>query len=273
MYINKIKLANWKNFTDIDINLTERTFIVGPNASGKSNLLDVFRFLRDITREGGGLQEAVKLRGGLSKIRCLSARAPRTDVEIEIEISDTGKTNSIWKYALGLTQRGRGAVGETKVVIRYEKVWKDNVLKLDRPNQVDMEDDQLLQYTHLEQPTANSGFRELADFFKSIDYQHIIPQIIRNPQSFLKSGNVEEFYGRDLFEKMSKMNKTIRESQLKKIESALKTAVPNLKNNLILNLLFNMFADRHTESPFNLTVFYHLLARRCVQYMGRVTSV
>lgn len=50
-------------------------------------------------------------------------------------------------------------------------------------------------------------------------------------------------------------------------------AVPNLKNYLILNLLFNMFADRHTESPFNLPVFYHLLARRCVQYMGRVTVV
>ncbi|MBN2364202.1 AAA family ATPase [candidate division WOR-3 bacterium] len=231
MYISRIKLNNWKNFTDVDISLAERTFIVGPNASGKSNLLDVFRFLRDVAREGGGLQEAVKLRGGLSKIRCLSAHGSKSDVKIEIEINDSGKNNLTWKYALGLTQRGGGAVGETKAVIRHERVWNSEKQLLDRPDEKkDGKDEELLQYTHLEQPTANSKFRELADFFKTIDYQHIIPQIIRNPQSFQKTSNSEEFYGRDLFEKMSKMNKKVRDSQLKKIEKALKTAVPNLKN-------------------------------------------
>jgi predicted ATPase len=230
MFISNIKLTNWKNFNTIDIFITERTFIVGPNASGKSNLLDVFRFLRDISREGGGLQEGVRLRGGLSKIRCLSARAPKTDVEIEIQISDTNENKPLWKYALGLTQKGGGAVKETRAIIRYEKVWQKDKILINRPNNADQEDDELKQYTHLEQPTANSSFRELADFFKSIDYQHIIPQIIRNPHSFQKSGNTEEFYGRDLFEKMSKMPKKTRESQLKKIETALKSAVPNLKN-------------------------------------------
>ncbi len=232
MFISRLKLTNWKNFNTVDISLTERTFIVGPNASGKSNLLDVIRFLRDISREGGGLQEGVRLRGGLSKIRCLSSRAPKTDVEIEIHINENDKDNPVWKYALGLTQKGGGAVKPTRSIIRYEKVWDINGnLLLDRPDPgKDGQDEELLQYTHLEQPTANSSFRDLADFIKSIDYQHIIPQIIRNPQSFQKSANTEEFYGRDLFEKMSKMNKKVRESQLNKIESALKTAVPNLKN-------------------------------------------
>lgn len=235
MFISRIKLTNWKNFTDVDISLAERTFIVGPNASGKSNLLDVFRFLRDIAREGGGLQEAVKLRGGLSKIRCLSAHGSKSDVKIEIEIEEPSKEQEknvlVWKYALGLTQKGGGAVSETKAVIRFEKVWNGEKQLLDRPDdKKDGKDEELLQYTHLEQPTANSKFRELADFFKTIDYQHIIPQIIRNPLSFQKSGNSEEFFGRDLFEKMSKMNKKIRASQLRKIERALITAVPNLKN-------------------------------------------
>jgi len=230
MFISRIKLTNWKNFTDIDINLEERTFIVGPNASGKSNLLDVFRFFRDIARDGGGLQEAVRQRGGLSKIRCLSARAPRTDVEIEIDISNGIGKELQWKYAIGLTQKGGGAVSETRAIIRFEKVWKESELIIDRPNEYDRHDEELQQYTHLEQPTANSKFRELSDFFKSIDYQHIIPQIIRNPVSFQKTGNSEEFFGRDLFDKMSKMPKNTRESQLKKIEAALKSAVPYLKN-------------------------------------------
>ena len=59
MFISRLKLKNWKNFKDVDIPLTDRVFVVGPNASGKSNLLDVFRFLRDIAKPGGGLQKAV----------------------------------------------------------------------------------------------------------------------------------------------------------------------------------------------------------------------
>jgi len=35
-------------------------FIVGPNASGKSNLIDVFRFLYDIVKQGGGLKSAIQ---------------------------------------------------------------------------------------------------------------------------------------------------------------------------------------------------------------------
>jgi hypothetical protein len=32
-----IRLRNWRNFIDIDIPLQQRVFLVGPNASGKSN--------------------------------------------------------------------------------------------------------------------------------------------------------------------------------------------------------------------------------------------
>ena len=61
MMIAKLYLKNWRNFKKADVTLRDRVFVVGPNASGKSNLLDVFRFPRDIARsEGGGLQRAVK---------------------------------------------------------------------------------------------------------------------------------------------------------------------------------------------------------------------
>lgn len=61
MWITRLKLKNWRNFKQIDIALRDRVYLIGPNASGKSNLLDVFRFLRDIAKtSGGGLQKAVK---------------------------------------------------------------------------------------------------------------------------------------------------------------------------------------------------------------------
>ena len=73
MYVSHIELKNWRNFRDVDVDLTPRTFVVGPNASGKSNFLDVFRFLHDIVRTGGGLTEAVRSRGGMKALRCLAA--------------------------------------------------------------------------------------------------------------------------------------------------------------------------------------------------------
>ena len=56
MIIQRLILKNWKNFQKADFQLTDRIFVVGANASGKSNLLDVFRFLRDLVKQGGGLQ-------------------------------------------------------------------------------------------------------------------------------------------------------------------------------------------------------------------------
>ena len=76
MIITRLKLENWRNFTDVDIPLRDRAFIVGPNASGKSNLLDAIRFLRDVAkREGGGLQVAVRKRGGVRQLRSLAAHS------------------------------------------------------------------------------------------------------------------------------------------------------------------------------------------------------
>jgi len=70
----RLKLKNWKNFADADVAIQNRLFLVGPNASGKSNFLDVFRFLRDLASSGGGFQESVGRRGGVTSIRCLAAR-------------------------------------------------------------------------------------------------------------------------------------------------------------------------------------------------------
>ncbi len=71
MIVKHLKLKNWKNFKHVSVDLTERVFLAGPNASGKSNFLDAFRFLRDIAKPGGGLQNAVSDRGGISKINSI----------------------------------------------------------------------------------------------------------------------------------------------------------------------------------------------------------
>ncbi|MGH7471174.1 MAG: AAA family ATPase, partial [Longimicrobiales bacterium] len=56
MLFTQVKLDNWRNFRQVNAPLQRRMFIVGPNASGKSNLLDAFRFLRDVAEPEGGFQ-------------------------------------------------------------------------------------------------------------------------------------------------------------------------------------------------------------------------
>ncbi len=48
-----LELENWRNFIRVQTAWQRRVFLLGANASGKSNFLDVFRFLRDIVAVGG----------------------------------------------------------------------------------------------------------------------------------------------------------------------------------------------------------------------------
>jgi predicted ATPase len=222
MIISRIKLKNWKNFKEIDVPLTSRLFMVGPNASGKSNLLDVFRFLRDIAKPGGGLQNAVLDRGGISKIRCLAART-HPDVEVEIHLSEFDSDKILWKYAIGIKQEVRGY---RLPFLTYEKVWKEDKLILNRPDINDTKDKERLTQTHLEQINANKGFREITRFLENVVYLHLLPQLLKHPQSFTGPDLPGDPFGKGFLDRISKVNEKTRNAWLKKIESALKIAVP-----------------------------------------------
>ncbi|OFY50972.1 MAG: chromosome segregation protein SMC [Bacteroidetes bacterium GWF2_41_31] len=225
MIISRIRLKNWKNFKEIDVPLMNRVFMVGPNASGKSNLLDVFRFLRDIAKPGGGLQNAVLERGGITKIRCLAARA-HPDVEVEIHLSEYDSNEITWKYAIGIKQEVRG---RRLPFLTYEKVWKGEKLILDRPDKEDRKDNERLNQTHLEQINANKDFREIARYLESTVYLHLLPQLLKHPQSFTGPDLPGDPFGKGFLDRISKVNEKTRNAWLKRIEGALKIAVPQFK--------------------------------------------
>lgn len=228
MIVSRIKLKNWKNFKEADIALDYRAFIVGANASGKSNLIDVVRFLRDIVKQAGGLQYAVNdVRGGVKKIRCLAAKKD-SEVSVELHLSDEPSSDPEWIYRLSFKNIG-GGIRKNETLITEEKVWskKGNKYLLERPSSG--EDDENRKFTHLEQITSNAEFRDIYHFFQEIQYLHLVPQLVREADSFLISANKEDFYGRNLLEKMSKTPIKTRNAYFKKINEVLQIAVPQLK--------------------------------------------
>ncbi|MCJ7503682.1 MAG: AAA family ATPase [Acidobacteriia bacterium] len=225
MIITHVGLKNWRNFRSVDVALSERVFLAGPNASGKSNFLDAFRFLRDIAKPGGGLQKAVSDRGGLSKIRCLAARE-YPDVEMEVHLSEASNQVPTWKYAIGIKQDPRGY---RQPYLAHERVWQRNEQLLDRPDSFDKEDKPRRTQTHLEQIGANRQFREIAKFFESVLYLHLVPQLVRHPEIYSGPGNSEDPFGRSFLDRVVRTPQKVRRSRLKKIEGALILAVPQIK--------------------------------------------
>jgi predicted ATPase len=222
MRFARVIVKNWRNFRKADVAMETRLFVVGANASGKSNLLDVFRFCRDIAKKGGGLQETIAQRGGLSKLRCLAARF-NSKVEIDVYLTDDEGTR--WHYAISLTQEQRG---KRQPVLAYEKVWKNDEKILNRPDEKDKSDPQRLTQTQLEQIAGNFEFRGIAEAFQKIVYLHLVPQLLKHPQLANRDAVGEDPVGVKFLERIMESPEKTRKSRLTRIEKVLQVAVPEL---------------------------------------------
>jgi predicted ATPase len=226
MRVITLRLKNWMNFKALAAaDLHERMFVIGPNASGKSNLLDALRFLRDVARPagprpaGGGLQKAVADRGGLSKLRCLNAKRD-TEVRIEIGVQADDIT---WLYTLGFKGEGRA---NNRIVISHESVTKNGTLLFCRPDDLDAKDPERLVQTHLEYIGANADFRDLVHFLSEITYLHLVPQLLKFGEQI--GGNLieQDPFGQALLHRIAATNERTRNARLRRISSALKGVVP-----------------------------------------------
>lgn len=226
MIISRLILRNWRNFSSVDVKLSDRVFLVGPNAAGKSNFLEAFRFLRDIAKtEGGGLQDAIREAGGLKKIRCLAARRHPV-VEIGVQIAESWNGGAVWEYAIGLKQK---RAEDAKPALAYERVTKHGQVILDRPDQNDRRDPERLTQTYLEQTFANQQFRDVARFFENVNYVHLVPQLVRHSEKFVGPRLTGDPFGLNFMGRLAKTPKGERTAFLQRVEKALRVAVPQFK--------------------------------------------
>jgi hypothetical protein len=218
--LSRVRLANWRNFVQADVPLEGRVFLIGPNASGKSNFLDAFRFLHDLVAVGGGFEEAIAKRGGVSKLRCLAARR-YPDVEIAVSVTK-GTDGPGWDYRISFSQDNR-----QRPILKQEVVRLSDKAILCRPNAEDTGDPARRHQTYIEQVNVNRDFRELADFFRSIRYLHLVPQLVREADRYIGRGS--DPFGSDFLEQVARTPDRTRNSRLRQISKALRVAVPQLQ--------------------------------------------
>ena len=100
---------------------------------------------------------------------------------------------------------------------------------VNRPDADDNLDPLRRTQTHLEQINANQQFRDVAKFFEAILYLHLVPQLLKHPDLFSGPGIPGDPFGRSFLERVVRTLEKTRRSRLRKIESALLLAVPQIK--------------------------------------------
>lgn len=229
MYISNLKLRNWRNFTSVDVDLKETVYLIGPNASGKSNLLDVFRFMRDIVNpKGGGLQQAIDTRGGLSKIRSLAARKPawiELEFELREDLQDTEGPPD-WSYMLWFNYEGKG---QQRPIVLKEVARRMGKQLVARPDQDDEADPERLTQTHLEQINMNREYREISSFFSDVLYLHLVPQLLKFSDQLSLRHLESDPFGQGFLEEIAETKPRTRDFRLRTIEGILLKVIPNLE--------------------------------------------
>ena len=119
--IKKVWAKNFRSILDTSADLEQLTVFVGPNASGKSNLLDILRFIKDALRFD--LEAAIYTRQGIGAIHRQESQNGFADIEIGIIAGVRGyhwdDTLDIeYGFSLSIAQDGG-----YKVNREYAKIW------------------------------------------------------------------------------------------------------------------------------------------------------
>lgn len=101
--ITRLQVQNFKSLRDVDITFGSLNVLVGPNMSGKSNILDALLFLNQVFFPQGGTQGAnyaVAQRAGVDEILWKGGNSKL--IRIAIETTDDGEPATKYEYSLEL---------------------------------------------------------------------------------------------------------------------------------------------------------------------------
>jgi len=139
MSIKRIEAKNFKSFKELKIDLGKFNVVIGANASGKSNFVHIFKFLRDA--KNSGLDNAISMQGGVEYLRNMNIGASEPlsiKVVSDKEFGWLGRRTktgligirtyeTIYEFALRFNKRGSGFR-----IVKDELIQKCKFIRLER---------------------------------------------------------------------------------------------------------------------------------------------
>ncbi|HEX8674974.1 MAG TPA: AAA family ATPase [Longimicrobium sp.] len=112
--ITRLRASNFRSIESIDLELGPLNVLVGQNGVGKSNIIDVLRFVRDcLTR---GVDQALLDRGGMGAVRRFG-QSPNSDIEIELRCTFI-QHEVTYSFALTTDPRTEYKIREERLRVR-----------------------------------------------------------------------------------------------------------------------------------------------------------
>jgi predicted ATPase len=197
--ITEVSVKNYRSLAEETIPLERLTVLVGRNAAGKSNVVDVLRFVRDALRSG--LDMAISQRGGLRALQRWSAKeahqgqphkAVGSHVEIGLRLILGEETDHPYhtrivhyRFILGTATEDDYRVKEETCECQDEDVTDGFEIKngtwVRGPEEVRKTATQARALT-LPLLTGLQPFAQLYDFLTQMSFYAIIPDVLREPQ-------------------------------------------------------------------------------------------
>ena len=179
--VRRVRLRNFRSIAWCDVELSNPTLLVGPNATGKSNFLDGLQFIGDALHSR--LDYALRTRGGLDVVRRKSGGHP-THLTLRIDLTSPGSGDASYVFEIAA---GSGGAYRVK-----EEVCK---VSLPRPCDFHRRDDEV-EFSGFEGqrslrapasddlflPRAGEEFKQVLDLLRGITVYAFDPVAMRQPQ-------------------------------------------------------------------------------------------
>ncbi len=121
--VTKVWARNFRSIANMSFELDRLTVLAGPNASGKSNVLDVLRFIKDALHFN--LDAAISLRNGMDNIQHRTPEGQSSDIELGLAARDERNGYAV-EYGFVLANDPEEGV---RVQEEFAKIWHDALAK------------------------------------------------------------------------------------------------------------------------------------------------
>jgi predicted ATPase len=181
--IDQVKVRNYRSLGEVTVLLDDLTVLVGLNGSGKSNFLDVLRFVGDALSRGLDAALIAHERAGIGKVRRYSAKGRPYDVAINLMLTLEG-AKCEYGFVLGSGRRNEFTVKSEICQVGqagYE-IQNGELVDSTLPQGI------VTQERNLALPLLGDldDFKPLYSFLTNIGFYSIFPNDLRAPQ---KPGN------------------------------------------------------------------------------------
>ena len=239
MYLKSAHIRHYKSLDNVSIEFSNPiTVLVGPNAVGKSNVVDCLRFVRDAVV--ADLEHAVSSRGGIGRVRQYSKTKPfKVTVKLDLvqEFDDASQRAALYESAIE-SQTGSNYTVDSERAVYFETDRGDHIPRKqdfarDKSGAFHVSNHERPQRIPSDQLVLGRGLglslgagSPISTFIRDWRYSALYPNMLREPASPDKDKVLTED-GRNWASVIKALRRTVRgRAALDRVHEAMKGVIP-----------------------------------------------